>query len=367
MTKSPVKIGIVGCGSISSTYFRIAATFDILEVVACADLVAERARAQAGEFGVARACTVGELLEDPEIEVVVNLTVPKAHADIGLAALEAGKSVYNEKPLAVTREEGKKMIELARRHGVRIGGAPDTFLGGGLQTCRKVIDDGWIGEPVAATAFMMGRGHERWHPDPAFFYQPGGGPMFDMGPYYLTALLALLGPVRRVTGAARRTFAERTITSEPRYGEKIQVEIPTHIAGLMDFAAGAIGTIITSFDVWGGQLPRIEIYGTEGTLGVPDPNSFGGPVLIKRADSWEEMPLSHGYIENSRSIGVADLASALRSGREHRANGELTYHVLDLMHSFHEASEQGRHIDLESTCSRPAPLPMGLRPGEVDA
>ncbi len=366
MTQPPVRIGIVGCGSISSTYLRMAPTFEILEVAACADLVPERAVAQAEEFGVRRACAVDELMADPEIEVVVNLTVPKAHADVGLAALEAGKSLYNEKPLAVTRDEGRQMLDLARQKGVRIGGAPDTFLGAGLQTCRKLIDDGWIGEPVAATAFMMGRGHERWHPDPAFFYQPGGGPMFDMGPYYLTALVALLGPVRRVTGATRRTFAERIITSQPKHGEKIPVAIPTHIAGLMDFGGGAIGTIITSFDVWGSQLPRIEIYGTEGTLGVPDPNGFRGPVLIKRADDWEVMPLSHGYIENSRIIGVADLACALRSGREHRANGELTYHVLDLMHTFHEASDQGRHLDLSSTCSRPAPLPLGLMPGRLD-
>ena len=366
MTQPPVKIGIVGCGSISSTYLRMAPTFEILEVAACADLVPERAAARAEEFGVRRACSVEELMADAEIEVVVNLTVPKAHAEVGLAALEAGKSVYNEKPLAVTRDEGRRMLDLARQKGLRIGAAPDTFLGAGLQTCRKLIDDGWIGEPVAATAFMMGRGHERWHPDPAFFYKPGGGPMFDMGPYYLTALVALLGPVRRVTGATRRTFAERTITSQPKYGEKIPVEIATHIAGLMDFAAGAIGTVITSFDVWGSQLPRIEIYGTEGTLGAPDPNGFGGPVSIKRAGDWEEMPLSHGYIENSRSIGVADLACALRSGREHRANGELAYHILDLMHTIHEASDQGRHLELASTCSRPAPLPLGLMPGRLD-
>jgi predicted dehydrogenase len=260
------------------------------------------------------------------------------------------------------------LIETARRKGVRIGCAPDTFLGGGLQTCRQLIDEGAIGQPVAATAFMMSPGHERWHPEPDFFYQPGGGPMFDMGPYYLTALASMLGPVRRVTGSARITSPERTITSQPRYGQKITVRVPTHVAGILDFASGVVGTIITSFDVWAAQLPRIEIYGTEGTLSVPDPNTFGGPVSIWRAGvkEWSDVPLTHGYIENSRGLGVADMAQALRSGRPHRANGDLAYHVLDIMEAFHDASREGRHIDLASSCDRPAPLPVGLRPGLLD-
>ena len=192
--------------------------------------------------------------------------------------------------------------------------------------------------------------------------------MFDMGPYYLTALVNLLGPVRRVSGAARITRPERIITSQPKYGTRVKVEVPTHVAGLMEFAGGAIGTIITSFDVWAAELPRIEVYGTEGTLSVPDPNGFGGPVRLRRAGAgeWSLMPHSHGYAENSRGIGVADMAYALRSGRPHRASGELTYHVLDVMHAFHDSSEQGRHIELQSTCERPAPLPMGLRHGTLD-
>ena len=276
-----VKIGIIGCGNISPIYLQSGAKFEILDIVAVADKIWERAESRAAEYGVPRACTVKELLADPEIEIVVNITTPDAHAEVGLQVLEAGKSVYNEKPLAITREDGKRMVELAAAKGVRIGGAPDTFLGGGIQTCRKLIDDGWIGEPVAATAFMMGHGHESWHPDPEFYYKVGGGPMFDMGPYYLTALVNLVGPVKRVTGSARITFPERTITSQPKFGTKIEVEVPTHIAGVLDFANGAVGTIITSFDVWGGQLPRIEIYGTEGTLSVPDPNTFGGPIRIR--------------------------------------------------------------------------------------
>ena len=284
MLVNKVKIGIIGCGNISDIYLKnCTQVFDNLEVVACADLIHERAQAKAEQYNLAKACSVEELLRDPEIEIVVNLTTPDAHAEVCLAALKAGKNVYVEKPLAITREDGKKILELAKEKGLLVGGAPDTFLGAGIQTCRKLIDDGWIGEPIGATAFMVNHGHESWHPDPEFYYKVGGGPMFDMGPYYLTALIALMGPVKRVTGSARITFPERVITSEPKYGTKITVDVPTHVAGIMDFESGAIGTILTSFDVWDSQLPRIEVYGTTGSMIVPDPNTFGGPVYIKRA------------------------------------------------------------------------------------
>ena len=362
------KIGIVGCGNISGIYLEAGRVFDILEIVACADLLPERASAKAAEYHIPKACSAEELLADPEIEIVVNLTIPRAHAEVALAALQAGKSVHNEKPLAVSREDGMQLLKLARERGLRVGCAPDTFLGGGLQTCRKLIDDGWIGEPVAATAFMLCHGHESWHPDPDFYYQPGGGPMFDMGPYYLTALVHLMGPVRRVTGSAQITFPERLITSQPKHGTPIKVNVPTHVAGIMDFANGAVGTIVTSFDVWAAQVPRIEIYGTEGSLSVPDPNGFGGPVFVRRAGAseWSEAPLTHGYAKNSRGIGVADMAYALRSGRPQRASGDMAYHVLDIMHAFHDASREGRHVELSSTCTRPAPLPLGLREGTLD-
>lgn len=364
----PTNIGIIGCGAISGAYLAIAKQWPILHVAAVADLDIERARERAEEFEVPKACSVDELLADESIDIVVNLTIPAAHHDVAAAALEAGKSVYNEKPLAVRREEGKALVELARSKGLLLGGAPDTFLGAGIQTCRKLIDDGWIGEPVASSAFMMGHGHESWHPDPAFYYKAGGGPMFDMGPYYLTALVFLMGPVQRVTGMTRITFPERTITSEPKYGETITVDVPTHVAGTMQFHNGAIGTITTSFDVWGGQLPSIEIYGTQGTLSVPNPNTFGGPVRVKLGrKEWADIPLIHANEENSRSIGVADMAYALRSGRTHRANGDLTYHVLDLMHSFHDAQESGQFEDLQSTCEQPAMIPTGLEPGHLDA
>ena len=361
------KIGIVGCGAISGIYFQAGKTFEALDVVACADIIRERAEAKAAEHGC-KAVTVEELLADPEVRIVVNLTVPDAHAPIAQAAVEAGKCVHNEKPLTITRAEGRKLLETAKAKGVLVGCAPDTFMGAGLQTCRKLIDDGVIGEPVAATAFMMCHGHETWHPNPEFYYKPGGGPMFDMGPYYLTALVNSIGPVRRVTSCTKITFPERLITSQPYCGKRVIVEVPTHVAGVMDFANGAIGTIIMTFDVWAAELPRIEIYGTEGSLSVPDPNCFGGPVRVRRAGAsqWEEVPLTHGYAENSRGIGVADMAYALRSGRLHRASGELAYHILDVMHAFHDASREGKHIELESTCSQPASLPLGLAHGTLD-
>jgi predicted dehydrogenase len=356
------KIGIVGCGNISGTYLKVAKTFDILETAACADVIAALAKSKAEEYGVPCACSPDELLADPSISIIVNLTPPSAHADIALKALQAGKSVYNEKPLAIQREDAQRMLQLARESNLRIGCAPDTFMGAGLQTCRKLIDDGAIGRPIAATAFMLGRGPEPWHPNPEFFYQPGGGPMFDMGPYYVTALVSMLGPVKRVTGSAQISFPERTIGSGPKKGSQIKVEIPTHIVGVLDFANGVVGNIITSFDVWAHQLPRIEIYGTDGTLSVPDPNTFGGPVKLWKPETkvWEEVSLLPIRAENSRSLGVADMAYALRSGRPHRASGELAYHVLDIMHTIHDASREGRHIELTSACERPAPIPVGL-------
>jgi predicted dehydrogenase len=357
-----VKAGIIGTGNISGIYFQNGSRFESLEIVACADIDVERANAKGAEYGV-RGCSVEELLADPEIEMVINLTIPKAHAPVNLQALEAGKHVYVEKPLAVTCGEGREVLELAGRKGLLVGSAPDTFLGGGIQTCIKLIEEGAIGTPIGATAFMMSGGHESWHPSPEFYYQAGGGPMFDMGPYYLTALVAMLGPIRRVTGSARISFPERTITSQPKAGTVIPVEVPTHIAGVIDFESGPVATIITSFDVKGGStLPRIEVYGSDGTLVVPDPNTFGGPVQLSRAGAreWIEVPLTHGYTGNSRGVGAADMAKAIRTGRPYRANGALAYHVLEAMHGFHAASEEGRHYVMASTCAKPAPLPAGL-------
>lgn len=363
-----VKCGIVGCGNVSDIYFQAGRTFEAIEIVACADLIRERAKAKAREHNIGKVLPPERLLDDPDVQIVINLTVPRAHGEIALAALGAGKHVYNEKPIAVERDEARRLLVVGREKGLRVGCAPDTFLGAGLQTCRKILDDGWIGAPVCATAFMMHHGHEHWHPDPAFFYQRGGGPLFDMGPYYLTAMCALMGPVRRVSGATSTAFPERVVTSAPRKGERIAVMTPTHVAGTLEFQCGVVASMIMSFDVWGHHLPCLEIHGTDGSMMLPDPNTFGGPVWVKRGrdGDWREMPLTHGYAKNSRGLGAADMACALRSGRAHRANGELAYHVLDAMHAFGESASIGRHVELESRCERPVPLPLGLAEGEVD-
>lgn len=367
MSLKQFNVGIVGTGGILYAYMEGCRRFDILRIAACADVDRSRAEARAGEYGIPRVLSVDELVTDPEIDLVINLTPPKAHAEIALAAIRGGKHIYNEKPLGITREEGRAILDAARAAGVRVGGAPDTFLGGGLQTARKVIDDGWIGRPVAASAFVAGRGPEGWHPNPDFFYQRGGGPLFDMGPYYLTALIHLLGPVTRVTASAQKSFPERIAGSEGNRGRRIPVEVPTHISAALDFASGAVGTLIASFDVWAHELPRIEIYGSEGTLSVPDPNMFGGEVRVRRfdQDAWHRFPLTHDTAIQ-RGIGPADMAYAIASGRPHRASGELAYHVLDIMVALEEASERGQHIHLESTCAQPAPLPLGLERGKLD-
>jgi len=354
--ETKTRIAIVGCGNISGTYFKNCPAFG-LDIAACTDMDMSRAEAKAEEFDVT-AKPLNEVFSDPSIELIVNLTPPIAHAELSRAALNAGKHVYSEKPLATNRTDGAQLLELAQHKGLRIGCAPDTFLGGGLQTCRKLLDDGEIGEPVAAVAFMAGRGMEMWHPNPDFFYQPGAGPMFDIGPYYLTALVSMLGPVRRLTGSTRISFAERLITSQPLAGTKIKVNTPTHVTGILDFVGGAVATVITSFDVWASNLPRIEIYGSEGSLSMPDPNTFDGPVRVKSAqdEEWRDVQLTHGHTEESRGLGVSDMAAAIRESRPHRANAEMAYHVLDLMQSFEEASTSGNHIEIQSRCERPAAL-----------
>jgi len=362
-----VKIGLIGCGNISSAYVNGCRAFDILEVAACADQIYERAVTKAIEHGIAKAYSVEEMLKDPAIDIVVNLTVPEVHAEVTLNALYAGKHVYSEKPLAIRREDGISILAAARETNLRIGCAPDTFLGGGLQTCRKLIDDGLIGHPVGATAFMMSHGPESWHPNPYFFYQEGAGPLFDMAPYYLTALIHLLGPVERITSTTRISFSERIATSEALAGQKIPVNVPTFVAALLDFTAGPVGNLITTFDVWDSELPRIEIYGSEGTLSVPDPNTFGGPVRLRQAgdSSWRKVPLTHSDMVR-RGIGVADMAHSLRGFRQHRATAKMANHVLDIMVAIEEASQAGRHIKLESSCAQPESLPTGLSRGMLD-
>ncbi len=367
---TPTGIGIIGCGNISGIYFKnLHQRFVNTKVVACADLDIDRAKSRAEEFGIAVACSPDELLKREDVQIVVNLTIPRAHHSVCLAALQAGKHTLVEKPLSVTKAQGQELVDTASARGLRVGSAPDTFLGGGIQTCRKLIDDGWIGTPVAASAFMLGHGHETWHPDPEFYYKAGGGPMFDMGPYYLTALVNLMGPIRRVTGSTRITFPERTVTSKPKFGTKITVDVPTHIAGVLDFQNGAIATLVTSFDVWSHRMPCIEIYGTEGSLSVPDPNGFGGEILLRRAgqSEWRQIPLTHGFAENARGVGTADMAAAILSGRPHRASGELANHVLEAMHGIHEAAASDTHYAMKTAGVQPAALPMNLPEDTLDA
>lgn len=364
----PAQVGIIGCGNVNRAYQSAAPRLGAIRYAACADIRREAAENLAAQHNIPRVLSVEEMLADPAIDIILNLTIPGAHYEIAMAALAAGKHVYSEKPLSLTFAEGEALVAEAARRGLLVGNAPDTFLGAGIQTCRKLIDDGAIGRPVAATAFMMSRGHESWHPSPEFYYKAGGGPMFDMGPYYLTALVSLLGSVQRVTGSTQISRKQRTITSQPLAGQVIDVDVPTHVVGVLDFSIGAVGTIITSFDVQASVLPRIEIYGTEGTLSVPDPNTFGGPVRLRRAgeDDWQEMPLTHANAEQSRGLGVADLAQAAVSGRPQRASGALALHVLEVMETIHTASDEGRHVALRSSCERPAPFPPGLADGVVD-
>lgn len=364
-----ITVGLVGCGKISDAYFKGLASYDIIQVAACADLDLSRAQAKADQYGV-RACTVEELLADPAIRVIVNLTVPQAHVPLNEQALRAGKHVYTEKPFSLNAADGARVAALGRELGLLTGSAPDTFLGAGHQTARKLIDDGVIGEPVAAMAFMLTRGHESWHPSPEFYYKPGGGPMFDMGPYYITALVNMLGPVTRVSGSTRATYPERLVTSQPLAGTRIKVEVPTHYSGTLDFASGAIGTFVTSFDVWGGPpMPSIVIYGSEGTLQVPDPNHFDGDVLLRLGKDKELQAVPHTHAKTrSRGSGVADLAYSLRRpGRLHRCRGDLAHHVVEVLESFERSSSSGRHVTLTSSVERPAALPTSLGPGEFDS
>lgn len=358
----PHPIGIIGTGNISAAYLKIAREFDLFEVRAVTDLDLSRAQAQAAEYGT-RAMTRDDLLADPEIVAVVNLTPPAAHAEVSLAALRAGKHVYSEKPLAVARQDGQAILREAGARGLRVGCAPDTFLSAGLQTARELLDAGAIGRPVAATAFFMGNGPERWHPSPDFFYQPGAGPLFDMGPYYLTALVNMLGGVTQVGGSAVKALEERTIGSGARQGERIPVTTPTHVTAQLGFGGGQVATFIASFDTPASDLPRIEIYGTEGTLSLPDPNTFGGPLRLRRAgdEEWETVTLTRPFATNARGIGLADMLDAIAQGTPHRASGDLAFHVLDVMHTVLESAQEGRTLNVDSHAERPEAL--AVQPG----
>mgnify|MGYP001765246766 CR=1 FL=1 len=362
-----IGVGVVGCGVISKAYMTAMQRFPTIELKAVADMRSAPAEARGAEFGVP-AMRVDQLLKRDDIEIVVNLTVPLAHTDVSLAVLNAGKHVHSEKPLGVNMVEARKVMDLAAAKGLRVGCAPDTFLGGGHQSARKLIDDGAIGTPVAGTAVFGCPGHERWHPAPGFYYLRGGGPMLDMGPYYITDLVQLLGPVASVMGATSRLRKERTVTSQPMNGTVIPVEVDTHVAGTLEFESGAIVSIAMSFDTPRHKHTPIEIYGTAGSLLVPDPNRFGGEVMLaKTGGDWETMPHTHGHTDGEfRSIGVADMAAAILSGRPHRASGALALHALEAMEAFQISSDEGRRVTLETTVERPAMIPAGLPTGQLD-
>jgi predicted dehydrogenase len=361
-----VSVGVVGCGNISAAYLKAAKTFPVLDIVALSDMHFAAAEARSAEFGVP-AKSVEAVLADPSIEVVLNLTVPKAHVEVGLKAIAAGKHVHSEKPLGVTLVEARKLVDAAGAKSLRLGSAPDTFLGGSHQTARQCIDDGLIGRPVGGTAFFMCPGHERWHPNPGFYYLTGGGPMLDMGPYYITDLVNLLGPVASVSGVATRTRDERTVTSEPLQGTRVPVEVATHVTGSLLFESGAVVSMTMSFDVARHRHAPIELYGEKGSLIVPDPNYFGGKVEIATAsEDWREIPVEHAYADgNYRILGLADMAQAIRQDRPHRTSGALAFHVLEVMEAFQKSSDLGESVAIESRPARPAPMPARLKTGEL--
>ncbi len=362
-----VGIGVIGCGNISSAYLTAAKKFPILDIVALSDANPAAAEGRAAEFGLPARC-VDAVLSDPAVEIVLNLTVPNAHVEVGLKALAAGKHVYSEKPLGVALTEARALIDAAAARALRVGCAPDTFLGGAQQTARQCVDEGLIGRPIGGTAFFMCPGHERWHPNPGFYYLGGGGPMLDMGPYYVTALVNCLGPVAGVSGVATRTRPERIATSKPLAGMRIPVEVSTHVTGTLLFAAGAAVSMTMSFDVPRHRHVPIELYGETGSLIVPDPNYFGGEIeFADAAEGWREIATRHAYADgNYRILGVADMAQAIRTGRPHRASGALALHVLEVMEAFQTSSDAGKSVAISTRPERPAPMPASLAVGELD-
>lgn len=380
-----VNVGIIGCGVISNTYIRdIQKYYSALHLCACADVNREIARRHAEKYGIEEGCTVEELLAKKEIEIVVNLTPPQFHTEINKKILEAGKHVFCEKPFALTVEEAEEILDLAKEKGLLVGSAPDTFMGASLQTCRKLLEDGWIGKPLYVTANMMSSGVETWHPNPGAFYKNGAGPLYDMGPYYLTALIALLGPISRVSAFSGKGFSKRRVYTGPDRGTEIPVETPTHYSGIAELKNGVIVSMNFSFDIWKSNLPMFEIYGTEGTLEVPDPNMSGGIPKVYR----KERSLNVLYNENegqkklqgisaelpelyadvgtyTRGIGVLEMACAIRDKRKPRVSAEMAYHVVEAITGMMESAELHQIYEMKTTCSVPEKLKMGMLPGEL--
>ena len=370
------RVGLIGTGRISDIYLKNIKGFSGVEIVACGSLNMDESRAKATEYGVPCVMSPDEIIADPDIDGVLNLTIPAAHAEISLAALEAGKHVYSEKPFVADLADGRRILDLAESCGLKVGNAPDTFFGGRWQTLRKLVDTGVIGEPHGVSAFVPTSGVERHHPNPDFYYAKGGGPLLDLGPYYLAAMVFCLGPITRVAGLGRKREASRMIENGPRYGEMMSVEIDTHSLSLIEFESGVTGQMMLSFDVWESETPRLEIYGTLGTLCIPDPdpgdgaNIFQGPVWVRTRDTarwtmrprpkapadWQIAENTHGLNFDARGVGLVDLAWAVREGREPRASGALALHLCEVMEGMIQSPGLGRFIDVTSTCARPPML-----------
>lgn len=393
MVNRKAGIGIVGCGTISGIYLtNLTKHFDNLEVIGCADIVLEKAIEAKTQYGLSKACSVDELMADPDVDIVVNLTIPAAHYEINMKALNAGKHIYCEKPFAISLSDADEILALAKRKNLLVGSAPDTFLGAGIQTCGRLIEDGVIGKPIGFTANLVTHGHELWHPAPVFYYKKGAGPMLDMGPYYLTALAYLLGPIKQIACFARTSESQREIQ-----GKMVDVDVLTNYAGIVDFANGVIGNVNMSFDVWKSNQPGIEIYGTNGVIFVPDPNMFGGPVKVFRSAGliekinttcntpFERIMALQGFAtdefmtgepllypaedtdrSNMRGLGVSDMAQAFLDGRPNRANGELARHVVEALLAFEVSERENQIYQMKTTFDRPAPFPLGLELWEVD-
>jgi predicted dehydrogenase len=353
-----MKIGIVGCGVISKHYVENSSAFDAFELVACADLDPAFAEALAADTGL-EAVSVDELIADPALDAVLNLTPPAAHVPVTMAALAAGKHVYTEKPLATQAADAAALVAEAERRGLLLGCAPDIFLGGAYQAARGLIDEGAIGEPVAVSAAMLVGGADAWHPSPEQFFQDGAGPLLDMGPYYLSVIVALLGPISRVAGFAKTLTPERSIAVGPRAGGRFSPTTPTHVSAALELESGATANLVASFEATDRYVCDLEIHGREGVLALPDPNSFEGPLRIRRnRGEWEELPYSSRGAREARGIGLNDLAEAVAEGRAPRASGLLAAHVVDVARSVLAAAAEGRTIDVTSRAERPEPLPV---------
>lgn len=361
-------LGIVGCGNISTTYFSLAPLFRGIEIRACADIVPAAAEVRAKEYGV-RAETLDGMLDADDVDIVVNLTIPAAHHAVSRRALDAGKHVYSEKPLVLTLEDGLDLKERADGKGLRIGSAPDTFLGGAHQRARELIDTGEVGKITGGTCSVMSHGMEHWHPNPDFFFQPGAGPILDVGPYYVTNLIQLIGPVKRVVALGATPQAHRTITSGPRHGERVPVGTPTTIHAVMEFTGGAVVTLAASWDVWRHGHAPMELYGEDGTVFLPDPNFFGGDVRFTRGATLVDEPPGRehplgvpnqkrpdGAVANYRTAGLADMALSIMERRPHRCSLDVSLHAIDVLTSILASCEAGRSVAMRTSCERPAAL-----------